>query len=315
MPEQIPPQKDQAGNQQNSRADHIKAVGLILITLISFSLLDTAAKYLTTEKNLPVSQVIWLRFAVQFVLVMFLVPTFAILSLRQLFQTSQLSAQLVRSVLMAATTAFNFLALQHLRLDQTVTIFFLSPLVVALAAGPLLGEWVGWRRLMAIVVGFFGILIVVRPGITEIEPALGYAFGAMAVYVCFILLTRQMAHKDPPLVTLHYSLILGTIAGAPIAFANWSAPQDLMTWVLLLALGVFGGLGHYLFILAHRLAPASTLAPFVYFQIITMTVLGYFVFDDLPDVWTLVGASVVTASGLYLLHRERMVKEKPDPGA
>ncbi len=302
--QETPPQDFEA----LERAQRLKAIGLLLLTLICFSLLDATAKYLTAVRGVPVVQTIWLRFAGQFFLVMLLVPAFGILSLRQLFQTTRLTAQLWRSVLMALTTVFNFLALKYLRLDQTITIFFLSSLVVPLVAGPVLGEWVGWRRLLAIAVGFAGILVVVRPGFAEIEPAIGFSFAAMAVYVWFILITRQVANSDPPFVTLHYSLIVGTIVGAPFAFAGWEQPADLTTWFLLLMLGIFGGLGHYLLILAHQLAPASILAPFIYFQIITMVILGYVVFDDLPDWWTALGATIVVTSGLYLIHRERVVK-------
>ncbi len=102
------------------------------------------------------------------------VPLLGVMSVRALFTTNRLELQIVRSVLMVATTAFNFLALKYLRLDQTITIVFLAPLVVALLAGPLLGEWVGWRRLVAILVGFAGVLIVVRPGFGDVHPAVIY---------------------------------------------------------------------------------------------------------------------------------------------
>lgn len=302
---------NQSASSSSKATTHnrLKAIGLILLTLTCFALLDTTAKFVATERGIPVSQAIWLRFVSQFALIVLLVPAFGFMSARELFQTKQLPAQLLRSLLMALTTAFNFLALLYLRLDQTVTIFFLAPLVVALIAGPVLGEWVGWRRLAAIIVGFLGIVIAVRPGIADIHPAIGFSFAAMAAYVWFMLITRRIAGDDPPLVTLNYSLIVGAILGAPFALFDWVTPSDMTTWVLLLLLGVFGGIGHYLFIIAHRLAPASILAPFVYFQILAMITLGYFVFGDLPDIWTLTGAGIVVGSGLYLFHRERMTKQ------
>ncbi|MGH1417379.1 MAG: DMT family transporter [Hyphomicrobiaceae bacterium] len=303
---------DQAPDQRSKadqHGDRLKSIGLLLIALVCFSLLDTIAKYVTTMSNVPIEQTIWLRFLGQFVFVMALVPAFGIMSLGALFQTVQLRAQIVRSVLMAVTTAFNFLALKYLRLDQTITIFFLSSLLVPLVAGPVLGEWIGWRRLVAIIIGFVGILVVVRPGFGDVHPAVIYSFAAVAAYVAFILLTRQIAGNDPPFVTLHYSLIVGTLVGAPIALSVWQPPGDMFTWFLLGMMGVFGGVGHYLLIVAHRLAPASILAPFIYFQIITMVILGYLVFEDLPDVWTAIGASIVVSSGLYLIHRERVTKE------
>ena len=191
---------------------------------------------------------------------------------------------------MVSTTACNFLALRHLRLDQTVSVAFLAPLIVALLAGPFLGEWVGWRRLVAIFVGFIGVLIVVHPGIGGLHPAFAFAFGGMLAYAFFMLLTRYLAAYDAPLVMLFYSILLGTFALAPFAIWQWVWPQTLSEWLLLLCLGVLGGTGHYLFIHAYRLAPASSVAPFLYMQILTMVAFGFAVFGDVPDVWTLVGA-------------------------
>jgi drug/metabolite transporter (DMT)-like permease len=287
--------------------NRIEAIGLMLAAVVLFSGLDTAAKYLVTREGLSVAQVVWVRFVGQFVLLLLLVPAFGIMSAKALFTTNRLGLQLVRSVLMVGTTAFNFLALQHLRLDQTITIVFLAPLMVALLAGPLLGEWVGWRRFVAIFVGFCGVLIAVRPGFGAVHPAVLYAFAAMIVYALFMLLTRHMAHFDPPLVTLFFSMFVGTFGGAPLALMDWHAPPDALSWLLLCSLGILGGTGHWLFLHAYRLAPASTIAPFLYMQIVSMIAFGFAVFGDLPDLWTLAGATVIVASGVYLVHRERTV--------
>lgn len=289
-------------------ANRLKAIGLMVLALILFSGLDTTAKYLATRTAIPVSEIAWIRFLGQFVLLLTLVPAFGFLTVRQLFTTQRPGGQLLRSVLMASTTVLNFLALQYLRLDQTITIVFLAPLVVALLAGPLLGEWVGWRRLLAILFGFTGILIAVRPGFSEVHPAVLYSFGAMLAYALFMILTRRIAPFDPPLVTLFYSMFVGTLVGAPIAIAQWVWPADWATWLMLLSLGILGGTGHYLFILAYRLAPASMIAPFLYLQLLSMVALGWLVFGDVPDGWTLIGSAFVTASGIYLVHRERVVR-------
>jgi drug/metabolite transporter (DMT)-like permease len=296
----------------------LEAIGLMVAAVFLFSALDTAAKYLVTREGLGVAQVVWVRFVGQFVLLLLLVPAFGIMSARALFTTNRLGLQLTRSVLMVGTTLFNFLALQYLRLDQTITIVFLAPLVVALLAGPFLGEWVGWRRLVAILVGFAGVLVAVRPGLGAVPPAVLYAFAAMLIYALFMLLTRYMAHFDPPLVTLFYSMFVGTFAGAPFALAGWQAPPDVLSWVLLGSLGIFGGVGHWLFLHAYRLAPASAIAPFLYIQLLTMVAFGFAVFGDVPDVWTLAGATLIVASGVYLVHRERrlareMVEAAPPP--
>jgi len=287
--------------------DRFKAIGLMVIAVVLFSGLDSAAKFLVTRESIPVAEVVWMRFIGQFLILLLLVPAFGVMSVRALFTASRPGLQLLRSVLMVATTAFNFMALEYLRLDQTVTIVFLAPLVVALLAGPLLGEWVGLRRFLAIIVGFAGVLVAVRPGLGAVHPAVVYSFLAMLAYALFILLTRHMAYFDPPLVTLFYSMFAGTFGALPLALADWHVPDDLLSCVLLGILGVLGGLGHWLFIHAYRLAPASAIAPFLYMQLLSMVAFGYLFFDDLPDTWTMAGAGLIVVSGIYLVHRERMV--------
>jgi len=286
-------------------ADRLKAIGLMCVAVALFSGLDTSAKYLSAHADMPVVQLVWVRFAGQFLLMMSILGA---LPAAALFGTHKLKLELARSFLMVSTTACNFLALRHLRLDQTVSLTFLAPLLVALLAGPLLGEWVGWRRLVAIFAGFLGVLIVVHPGFAGLHPAFGFAFAGMLAYAFFMLLTRFLAAHDTPLVMLFYSVLLGTFALAPFALWQWVWPETLGQWVLLMGLGVLGGTGHYLFIHAYRLAPASSVAPFLYMQLLTMVGFGYAVFGDLPDAWTLAGSAVIVGSGIYLLHRERSLR-------
>ncbi len=290
--------------------DAPRGILFVLLSTILFSLLDTTAKYLATYTNLPIYEIVWLRFFIQFLLMVILIPAFGLMDLRVLFATQRPWLQIARSVFMALTTLFNFLALQYLPLAETVTILFLAPLVVALLAGPLLGEWVGWRRLIAIIVGFVGILIVVRPGFSAVHPAIGFSFAAMIAFAFFILITRPVAGRDPPLVTLFYSLLVGVFLGAPVVAVDWVWPETSFVWLLCVALGVFGALGHYVFVLAYRFASAPTLAPFQYMQIIGMVALGYMVFGDVPSVYTFIGSAIVIASGLYLFHRENLVRAK-----
>ena len=159
-------------NAPSPPSQRLAAIGLMLVALIFFSMLDTAAKYLATQAHVPVTQITWIRFLVQFMGLLILVPAFGLLSIERLFTTKKFTKQLLRSALLSATTLFNFIALQYLRLDQTVTVIFLAPLLVAALAGPLLGEWVGWRRGVAIAVGFLGVLIAVRPGFGVVQPAI-----------------------------------------------------------------------------------------------------------------------------------------------
>lgn len=279
------------------------SVGLMCVAVSVFSCLDASAKYLQARTGMPTPQIVWLRFLGQMVLIMMAV---GLVNVPRLLRTRKPWHQAFRSLLLLGSTAFNFAALVYLRLDQALTIQFLAPLLVALLAGPVLGEWVGWRRLLAILVGFAGILIAIRPGYAEVHPAVLLAFGCMVSYALFMLSTRYLSAYDPPEVTLFLSLGVGTILYAPLALWHWMWPPDVLSWILLCMLGFFGGTGHYLFILAYRNAPASTLAPFLYAQLVAATAIGYFVFGDLPDAWTLAGSSIIVASGLYLVHRERI---------
>lgn len=283
--------------------DRLRAVMLMCAAVTLFSCLDASAKYLVSKSGIATSQVVWMRFAGQALLMAAILGPW---NIPNLLRTRKLGLQIARSFLMVACTACNFIAVKYLRLDQTVAIAFLAPLVVAALAGPFLGEWVGWRRMIAILVGFAGILIVVRPGFTEVHWAFAVSFLSMISYAFFMLLTRKLSTFDPPLVTLFYALLAGTIFGAPFAYNDWVWPADAVQWLQLASLGAFGGFGHYLLILAYRLAPASSVSPFLYFQLLSMVSLGYLVFGDVPDHWTLAGSLVVVASGIYLVNRERV---------
>ncbi len=296
-------QREAAGEAAQTGTSALRGIGLMCVALVLFSGLDATAKYIATRSGLPVSQVTWLRFMSQFVLV---VLTFGILAVPRLLYSRKWMHQAFRSFLMLGSTTFNFMALKTLRLDQTLTIGFLAPFIVALLAGPFLGEWIRWRRLIAIIVGFCGILVVVRPGYSAFEVGMIFASLGTLCYAIFMLLTRYLTRFDPPEVTIFYSMLAGVFVMAPFAIAEWIWPKDAFTWALLLSTGLWGGLGHYIFILAYRHAPAPTLAPFIYFGLITHTALGYLVFDQLPDAWTISGALIVIASGVYLVHREHV---------
>lgn len=285
----------------------LPAIGLIVLAVTLFTVLDTVAKLLSTHHGLPVTQIVWLRFLSQTVYIIVIYGLmFGLSRTRELFVTSKPGLQIVRSLLMVTTTACNFYALQSLRLDQTVTITFMAPLVVAALAGPLLGEWVGWRRGLAIVAGFAGVVIAMHPTGEGPSTAVMVSLAGMLAYAFFMLLTRHLAPYDPPLVTLLYSMLAGTILGAPLALMSWSDPGSPYIWLMLASLGVLGGLGHWLFIYAYTMAPASAVSPFIYAQLLTMVTSGWLVFGDAPDAWTLSGAAIVIASGIYLVHRERL---------
>jgi drug/metabolite transporter (DMT)-like permease len=283
-------------------SERLRAIGLMALATVCFAALDATGKYLIAVKGVPVAQVTWLRFAGHVVFSAVALWPFA---LKPSLRSAKPVLQVARSMLMVVTTGFNFVALRYLQLDQTVTIFFLTPLLVAGLAGPLLHEWVGWHRMLAILAGFLGVLLVMHPGFGTPHWAMLLVLVATLGYALYNLATRYLAAYDPPAVTQTYTPLAGVVIMAPFALAAWHWPQQPWLWVLFASLGLWGGLGHWLLILAHRHAPAPVLAPFIYLGLIWMSVLGFLIFQNVPTLWTLSGGAVVILSGLYLFAREK----------
>ena len=225
-----------------------------------------------------------------------------------LLRTTRPKLQLVRGLLMLLTTIFNFLSFRYLQLDETLAILFSTPFLVAILAGPLLGEWVGWRRWTAIGVGFIGVLVVIRPGFGGMQWAALLSVASAIFYAGYAIATRMVMRHDHGETTLFYANVVGVAVMVPILPLVWTAPPSLFDLMLLLAVGAFGSVGHYLLIMAHHRAPASVLSPFMYTQLLWATTFGYLVFNNIPNRWTLIGAAIVVASGLYLLYREQKVR-------
>ena len=279
-----------------------QGIALMVAAYTTFAALDSTAKYL--GQVYPTEQVVWARYAGHCIFaVLILWPRHGI----ALFRTRHLGTQILRSLLLFLATCSNFVALQYLQLAETSAIFFSTPLIVAVFSVPLLGEKIGPRRWTAILVGFIGVMIVVRPGLGLIHWAAGLSLLTATGAALYQIITRKLAGVESAATTQFYTALLGTLFITPFVPFNWQAP-DLTGWLLMAMLGALGGIGHWMLIQAHRMAPAPILAPFNYTQIVPMVLLGFLIFGDLPDAWTIGGAAVVLASGLYLLYRERRVK-------
>lgn len=288
-------------------ADDVRArllgIGLMCAALFFFACLDTVAKWLTT--SLPILEVVWARYASHFFISLLVVNPW---TMPGLMKTQRPWLQIGRSALLFASTACNFVALRYLQLDQTATISFTTPFIIALLAGPLLGEWIHWRRWLAIIVGFCGVLLVTRPGFGGIHPAAIFSLISMICYALYNLMTRFLAGQDTTGTTAFYTALVGFLAASVPLPAVWVTPTEPLVIVGMIAVGAFGWIGHLFLIVAHRYAPAPVLAPYIYTQLIWYVAGGFLVFGDLPNGFTLAGAAIVTASGLYLLYRERKVK-------
>jgi drug/metabolite transporter (DMT)-like permease len=222
-----------------------------------------------------------------------------------LVKTSHWRWHLVRALMFMAMTGINFWALQYLQLTVTSSIFFSVPLIIALASASFLGEKLASGKWVAIITGFAGVLVIVRPWGAEFHPAMLASMVNALLYAIFMMMTRRLAAYDSP-ETIQYLPAVGAAIGlAPFAIAAWEMPDTWLEWTVACLMGVLGGLGHYLLALAHRYAPASVIAPFLYQQVIYMALFGYLVFGDVPSGWVWLGATVVIGSGLYLFARER----------
>jgi drug/metabolite transporter (DMT)-like permease len=288
----------------------LKGIALMCCACLCFTGIDTSAKYL--NHYMDTLQVVWARYLGAFLIgFLFINPFFT----PGLLQTRRPWLQLGRSILLLLSTILNIFALRYLQLDETMSILFATPLLVALLSIPLLGESIGPRRWAAIIIGFMGILIITRPGFGHMHPAALLTVIGTICYAIYSISTRVLSTSDSSGTTLFYSSLFGAVVMSLVLPFVWTWPGGPLQIAVLILMGACGALGHYFLILAHRLAPASILAPFIYTQMVWVLISSYLVFNDVPNHWTLIGASIVIASGLYLLYRERQVRGEKGPAA
>lgn len=289
------------------RRQRLTGIALMCGAVAAFACLDAMAKWLGT--HIPVLQVVGVRYVSAFLIaLLFSNP----INRPGLLKTARPRLQLLRSAMLLGSTFFNFMAFRYLQLDEAMSILFSTPFLVAILAGPVLGEWVGWRRWTAILVGFAGVLVVARPGFGGMQWAALLSLASAVCYAGYNITTRMLSSTDSSETTLFYANLFGFVIMTPVLPFVW-VPPSVIDMVLMVAFGCFGAGGHFLLILAHRNAPASVLSPFIYTQIIWATTFGYVVFANVPNHWTVTGAGIVIASGLYLLYRERKVTGRVAP--
>jgi drug/metabolite transporter (DMT)-like permease len=291
----------ETANEQ--RRQRLIGIALMCGAVALFACLDAIAKYL--GGHMEPLQVVAIRYITAFLLALIISNP---LTRPGLLKTTRPGLQLVRGLLLLLTTTFNFFAFRYLQLDEALAILFSTPFLVAIMAGPILGEWIGWRRWTAITVGFFGVLVVIRPGLGGIQWAALLSLVSAIFYAAYAITTRLVMRHDSSETTLFYANVVGVVIMLPVLPFVWTTPPSGFDLILLLAVGAFGSAGHFLLILAHDRAPASVLSPFMYTQLLWAVTFGYLVFDNVPNHWTLAGAAIVVGSGLYLLYREQKVR-------
>jgi drug/metabolite transporter (DMT)-like permease len=282
----------------------VRAIALMCAASLFFSALDTSVKSLGGV--LPALEIVWARYVAAAIVGLVAVRPF---SRPGVLHSRRPGLQIVRSLLLLASTTTNFLALRQLQLAETSTINFLTPLFVVLLAGPLLGEWPERGRLVAVAIGFLGVAVATRPGTAAFQPVVVVAVAGVFCNAGYALATRMLASADSAQTTLVWTPVAGVVLLTPALPFGWVTPPDGKTWAIMVGMGFFASLGHWLLILAHERAPASILTPFGYTQLIWMVAAGWLFFGDRPGGAVLLGAGVVVACGLYLITRERSLRK------
>jgi len=295
------PEKKTAVRRAPPRADHpLKGIVLVLLSTVFLGTSDVTSKYLSS--TLPSVEIAWIRFVV-FVLIM--VPAMLPGTPLYALHTHRLGLQLMRGVALLGSSLFFISGLRYLPIAEASATGFVSPLFVTALSIVFLGERVGIRRWIATAVGLIGVLIILRPGTGAFHPAAFFPIVSALAWASTLIMTRMMSGREHAVTTMTYSAIAGVlILSALLPFA-WVMPSrhDILFGILV---GVASTAGQWIVVLAFRYADASVLAPFSYSQLLWVSILGFLVFGEVPDVWTIAGAAFIVASGLYTAHRERV---------
>ncbi|MDW3182991.1 DMT family transporter [Roseobacter sp.] len=275
---------------------------LMLGAWFLFSLVDTSAKWLVIA-GFSAFQLAFMRYAGHFVISLALIARGGVT--RDRFQTTHMWQVVSRAMLLIIATLSNFYALNFLPLTVTSAIMFSSPVIVCALSGPLLGERVGPWQWFAILLGFAGVLVVIRPFGEAFHIAMLLPLFNSLSLALYSIMTRKLAGVVATETMQFYMGALGTAVMLPLAIWAWQWPDTVADWLILIGLGVFGWAGHQLLTNAHRFGSANTLMPYTYSFMIYLSFLSYLVFDHLPDRWTILGALIIVVSGLIIWKREQ----------
>jgi drug/metabolite transporter (DMT)-like permease len=310
------PGRKSAGRAAPARADRpFRGIALILASTVFLGASDVTAKYLSA--TLPSIEIAWIRFLV-FALVMVpaMLPGSPLFALR----TGRPGLQVMRGVALLGSSLLFISGLRFLPIAEASATGFVSPLFVTALSIMFLGESVGLRRWLATAVGLIGVLIILRPGTSAFHPAVFFPLVSALAWACTLIMTRMMSGRERAATTMTYSSIAGVAILSALVPLVWVAPSWHDIW-----LGIFIGIastaGQWIVVLAFRYADASVLAPFSYTQLLWVSILGFLVFGEVPDVWTVTGAMFIVASGLYTARRERIRRSQllalgePSPNA
>ena len=281
----------------------MKAIIFSLLGWMFLPVMDGFAKYLSDD--LPILQITWARY---FFTVAFVFPIMFFFYKKQLVWSDKPRLQIFRGLILLSANICFFYAISVISLAKALTLAFIAPLIVTAFSPILLGEKVGYRRWSAVVVGFIGSLVVIRPGFVELNFASLAALGTGMFYGFYLIITRKLSTSDNPLLTLLITGMVGALLVSLIIPFYWVKPT-LNQWSLMAGIGVFACIGHLFLILSLKYADASKLAPLGYTEIIPNVIIGYYFFSELPDNWTYLGLFIIVLSGLYISRREYQLRK------
>ncbi len=285
-----------------------RAVAFVLAAVAVLPLINACAKYLA---DYSVFQITWVRYAGHFA---FMLLVFLPRSGLDLLRSSCLGLQLTRSALHCTSAVMTFYALAFVPLPTATAISFTAPLIVTALAPLVLGERVRGAHWIAVLVGFAGALVLIRPTGDGDRAAMLILLLNAGFSAVIQLLSRKVSRFDGAATSNTYMVLVGfVLMTAPLPFV-WRSPDDAVDVAVFAGLGVAGGIGHYLLVRAYELAPASFVSPFTYAQLLGATLISALVFDQLPDAWTWVGAAIIAGSGWYILRRQRGAGAAGRPG-
>lgn len=274
-----------------------RAITLILCAILCFSIMDACVK--AVSSSVGAIPALWARYAGQMVVVIVLVAP----RLRHVVSTSFPGLQVARSILLLMATALLFQGLSRIGLAEATAVMVLNPLFIALGAAVFLGEKIGFRRVIAILIAFAGAMLIIQPGTSAFEPAALFPLGAAISFAGYALITRRVGRREDAWTSLFYTALVGGVISTFLIPMAWITPstQDIL---LMVTIAGTGTLGQLLLIRAYSMAEAGVLAPFGYSGLIFATVIGVFAFAEIPPLTTILGALVIVSAGLYVWFRE-----------
>ena len=279
----------------------MRAIILNLSAWAVLPFMDTIAKYLSAD--LSFFQITWARY---FFTVFWTLPFMFFFFKKNLTWSENPKLQILRGLTLLAANICFFYSISIISMAKALTLAFVAPLITTALSPFFLKENVGIRRWSAVLIGFIGSLIVIRPGFLEFNLATIAALGTGCFYGIYLVITRKLHSTDSPLLTLLLTGVVGVIIASFFVPIVWINPTSIQ-WLWLSVMGIFACLGHILLIYSLKYADASKLAPFGYFEIIPNVILGYYVFKDFPDIWTFTGLFIIAASGIYIFRREMTI--------